>query len=88
MYISEISELAYCAGWMDDTEYRLWAFVSDLNDDGEWGNAILTPNVRSELRRLSEQVDGWIFWAEAGEGRVGSGPKFIAMADWQKACAL
>ena len=83
-YMSDISELAYCAGWMDGTEYRLWAFMSDANDDGRWGNAILTPEVRSNLRRLSEQIDGWVCWADAVKGGPGGGPVFVARAHWQK----
>lgn len=83
-FMSDTSELAYCAGWMTGTEYRLWAFMSDTDDDGEWGMAILTPDVRMELLRLSEQMDGWICWADAAERGAGSGPKFIATADWQK----
>ena len=75
-YMSEISEFAYCAGWMDGTEYRLWAFMTDDNDDGEWGREVLTTEMRTELRRLSAAVDGWVCWA-------GAGPVFIPTVDWQ-----
>ncbi|KQX43104.1 hypothetical protein ASD04_03945 [Devosia sp. Root436] len=83
-YMSDISELAYCASWMDGTEYRLWAFMTDVNDDGEWGNAILPPDVSSDLLRLSRQVDGWIYWADAVRGGPSAGPAFVSSAEWQR----
>lgn len=87
-FMSEISELVYCAGWMTDTEYRLWTFVTDPNDDGEWGLTILTPETRFELIRRSEQIGGWICWADVVAKGAGAGPKFIDLAEWQEDYAV
>ena len=65
--MSEVSELHYCARWMDGTEYRLWQFLVEPTDSGEWGFYSLDPALRGELGRLSGKASGWIVFAE-GEG--------------------
>lgn len=82
-YMSDISEYAYRASWMEGTEYRLWAFMTDTGDDGDWGQQILTVDMRLELIRLSDKIDGWLHWVSAVE-RADSGPRFITTEDWQR----
>jgi len=62
--MSETSERLYFAGWMEGTEYRLWRFMNDPKDDGDWGIGKLPPSLRQELAVLSERIGGWIYFAD------------------------
>jgi hypothetical protein len=56
--MSQISERAFCAGWMDELEYRLWAAV--LGGPREYGQIILTVPQINRLRDLSDRLGGWV----------------------------
>ena len=57
-YMSELSEQAYCAGWMIDLEFELWQAVVD--GPRKYGRLLITDEHIGELRRLSEAARGWI----------------------------
>ncbi|MEO6395255.1 MAG: hypothetical protein ABIO40_05035 [Devosia sp.] len=82
-FMSEISELCYCAGWMIGTEGRLWAFMSDADDDGKWGQRPIPQSARATLHRLSQRAGGWIVWMD-GDLQAGTGgPAFVPLVEWQ-----
>jgi hypothetical protein len=56
--MSRISEQAFCAGWMDELEYRLWEAV--LGGPRKYGQIILADLQISRLRDLSDRVGGWV----------------------------
>jgi hypothetical protein len=65
-YMSDLSEEAYCAGWMLGLEYALWEVV--LGQRSEYGRLSLTPEQASTLQRMSASCSGWIvFDDEQGE---------------------
>lgn len=81
--MGDISERCYCAGWMEGTEYRLWRFVVDPADDGEWGLTTIEPERREQLKELAETVGGWIIYREDNPRRRGKGGNaFVLMDDW------
>ena len=58
--MSEISEDAYCAGWLIDLEYELWQILVDGR--GEFGFGAVTEAEIEELRELSAACGGWIVY--------------------------
>jgi hypothetical protein len=81
--MSDTSELHYCAGWMEGTEYRLWQFVIDPADDGKWGFYALEPERRDQLRELAAKAGGWvIFQDDRRAPRDREGNSFVLMKDW------
>lgn len=71
--MSDISEDHWAAGWMSDTEHRLWKAIADEHDDGQWGMGTITEEQKARLARLSEIVGGW-FDIDG----------FVPMAEWQR----
>ncbi len=57
-YMSDVSEEAYCAGWMLDLELALWELVEGHRSS--YGLIALTETQRITLRTLSERCGGWI----------------------------
>lgn len=80
-FMSKINEVCYCAGWMEATEFRLWAFMVDEADEGDWGRERIPQSARQKLRDLARRTGGWICWS-SGDGRAG--PIFVGAADWER----
>ncbi len=57
-YMSELSEDAYCAGWMDGLEFALWRAVTE--GPREYGFMHLSREQIERLGSLSEKCGGWI----------------------------
>lgn len=74
-YISELSEEAICAGWMENIEYALWERV--LNGTGNYYALEVTEDIIAKLRDYSDRAGGWWSW----EGRE---PVFLSAEDWGK----
>ena len=62
--MSEISEDAYCAGWLVDLEYELWRILIDGH--GRFGFAALSEDDIEALRKLSDACGGWIVYDVCG----------------------
>ncbi|MGW7253591.1 hypothetical protein [Streptomyces sp. NPDC054834] len=61
--MSEVSESAYCAGWMDGCEYDVWRL---LHEGGDWGMADaeqLAP-LLTEVRTARDRAGCWIAWGD------------------------
>ena len=74
-YMSELSEEAWRAGWMDGLEFALWEVV--LGQRQKYGCIEMTSDQRSKLRSLSEQCCGWIVYDDD------SGETWISLDDWK-----
>ena len=64
--MSDVSELAYCAGWMQDTEYEVWRL---LHEGGSWGQADaehLAP-LLADVRAAFDRAGCWIVWDDEHE---------------------
>ena len=72
--MSRISEDAYCAGWLIDLEYRLWAALHD-----EPGAFPLNGQEREALRWLSQACGGWIYLDDGLKDEV-----WISRKAWAK----
>ena len=72
-YMSELSEQAYCAGWMLDLEFDLWRAVTE--GPFRYGRLELSAEHIDRLRSLSQACGGWI--------RFGDDWEFVPLADWQ-----
>jgi hypothetical protein len=75
-YMSELSEQAYCAGWMQGLEYALWNAV--LKGRVKYGRLQITRAHTQKLKELSEQCGGWIVWDDD------LGEAFMPLDQWQK----
>lgn len=81
-HMSEISEDRYCASWIVDNEYDIWAAIqtgSTANTD-----PLMNPMLLKRCLSLSAEVDGWIYWADdhtdPGLLREAWGAKFVPMS--------
>jgi hypothetical protein len=73
-FMSDLSEEAYCAGWMDGLEYALWEVVVGARAD--YGRLAVTEEHRTKLKTLAEGCGGWIVFDDATE------QTWVSHADW------
>ncbi len=64
MLMSAISEEWWCAGWMLDIEYDLWALVCGDKQEGRMYKALYESGEMEALTALSEKCNGW--WTADG----------------------
>ncbi|MEW7292884.1 hypothetical protein [Aquimarina sp. 2304DJ70-9] len=74
--MSELSELAYTAGWMDKLEFALWNAMN--NKIKEYGTLVFTEKMINNLRELSNKAGGWIVFDEKKE------ETFLTWQEWNK----
>jgi hypothetical protein len=72
--MSEISEAAYCAGWMDGLEYALWHLLT--TGQTRYGRSKVTSEELARLRSLSESCAGWIIYDEQKD------ETFVPLDEW------
>jgi hypothetical protein len=75
-YMSELSEEAYCAGWMMDLEYDLWNAV--LGHSNEYGRLALGDAEISRLNKLAKECGGWVIFDDATQ------ETWVPMAEWER----
>ena len=73
-FMSELSEQAFSAGWMDDLEYALWHAVT--TGPFRYGQLNITPAHIEKLNSLSAACGGWVRFDEALE------EVFVPTAQW------
>jgi hypothetical protein len=61
-YMSELSELAFSAGWMENLEHALWRAVEEC--PFRYGHLDLTTEQIEKLKQLSTSCDGWVLFSE------------------------
>jgi len=71
--MSEISEDAYCAGWMIDNEFNIWSAVA--TGRAENGYQYANPRLLRRCKKLAAEIGGWMRWTP-------DGPQFVPMAQW------
>jgi hypothetical protein len=76
-YMSQLSEQAYAAGWIEGLEYALWKAL--VEGPYNYGCLLLTDDHVRELKRLSEACGGWICFLSAEE------ETFVPFQQWQSA---
>jgi hypothetical protein len=74
-YISELSEEAYCAGWMSAVEFALWRRVCE--GPGRYGRLEVTEAHLQKLGELSRRCGGWVYWDDATD------ETFVPMSQWE-----
>lgn len=74
--MTDISEDYWCAGWLADCEYALWANVTGEDVAGVKAWRISESEVE-ELRLAHEVANGWIVWSDERRG-----PIFLANEEW------
>jgi hypothetical protein len=75
-YMSELSEIGYYAGWMQDLEYELWECV--LGRTHEYGRLDFNEEHRARLLQLSERCGGWIVSDDETE------ETWVPLAEWER----
>ena len=73
-YMSELSECAYCAGWMQDLEYALWRAATE--GVFRYGRLDLTAEHIQRLKTLSDACGGWIRFDDELE------ESFVPITQW------
>lgn len=74
--MSSISEETWCAGWLVDLEFDLWAAIQ--GDRKGSRRAILDDSDIAKLKWLSNACGGWIVFHETS-GRV-----FVPLVEWTR----
>ncbi len=64
-YMSELSEEAYTAAWMEGLEYALWYAVE--NGPRTYGRLEINEQHIATLKSLSGSIGGWIYFDEETE---------------------
>jgi hypothetical protein len=74
--MGDLSEEYFCAGWLTDCEYALWADLTGQDVAGVqcWN---ISDEEKKELRLAHEMAGGWIVWSDEDGGR-----KFLSDEDW------
>lgn len=75
LLMSDISEVAYCAGWMNKLEYDLWRIT--LQGSQPYGQTIISPQEISRLKKLSARCGGWIRFDDK------FGETFVTFDEWE-----
>jgi hypothetical protein len=74
-FMSELSEKAFFAGWMDKLEYELWDAV--LSGPRRYGQLEISEQDITRLKELSEACGGWIIFDDDAE------ETWVPRADWE-----
>ena len=75
-YMSDLSEEAYSARWMQHLEYALWLAVE--NGPRKYGRLAISKEHIAKLISLSKKCGGWVYWNEQSE------ETWITIEDWEK----
>ena len=73
--MSDISENAWRAGWMQGLEYELWSAVKLPAGSGT--RRLATQTQLEQLSKLSKDCGGWIVFDQERE------ETFVALAEWE-----
>lgn len=73
-YMSDLSEMSYCAGWMEGLEYVLWKAV--IGGPRKYGFLEITDEEISKLKELSDDCGGWIIFDD-DKGEI-----WVQMEEW------
>ena len=79
-YMSELSECAFSAGWMEGLEVTLWQALPDK--PFKYGRLELTSAHLSRLTELSTECGGWIYFDDQRE------ESFVSFDDWRQRLGL
>ena len=81
------SQWYYCAGWIDDWEYRAWAVLRGDASAVGLGRFEMKPEHIQDLRTHADAAKGWFHWPPIPEGGdvedAPLEPVFIEMSAWE-----
>lgn len=75
-FMSDLSEQAYYASWMEGLEYALWEAL--VGPRREYGRLEFSEAHRTRLRELSDSCGGWIVFDDDNE------ETWLPRAEWEK----
>jgi hypothetical protein len=76
LLMSDISEEAWCAGWMEDLEYVLWYAV--LHGPIKYGFEVIDIQIIEQLKDLASKTGCWIIYDDNTRETA------IPLVEWQK----
>lgn len=76
-YMSEISEEAFSASWMEGLEFELWRAIS--SGPKVYGRLQLNESHIERLVALSNKCSGWIYWHPSNE------ETYLGLPQWKNA---
>ena len=74
-FMSELSEQAYSASWMQHLEFALWHAV--VSGPFQYGRLAINEGHIDRLRALRDKCEGWIYFDDQ------SGESWVALEEWQ-----
>ena len=75
-YMSSLSENAWCAGWMHDLEFDLWAAVR--GEKKGYARTTFNADEIAKLKALSDACGGWIVFHET------KAESFVPLQEWAR----
>ena len=75
-YMSDLSEEAYSAGWAKGLEFDLWEALEGRLK--KYGRLEVNREVQYNLKRLSDEANGWIVFDDNVE------EKYVSFANWEE----
>ncbi|MBX7244758.1 MAG: hypothetical protein K1X53_04625 [Candidatus Sumerlaeaceae bacterium] len=73
--MSDLSEAAYCAGWMLGLEFALWRAITE--GPQLYGRLAISAQHISQLQALSDDCGGWIVFDDEKE------ETFMSLDEWR-----
>jgi len=85
-FMQDLSEKHYCAGWMKDLEYELWAIATNQPAFSRYGSGSLSQGEKDLLMYLNGKIGGWVLYDDDGVWARGSVRhlRFVPNAEWIK----
>jgi hypothetical protein len=75
LLMSDISEEAWCAGWMNGLEYALWYIM--LHGPAKYGWKVINGDTIQQLKNLSEQEECWITFDQVTQETA------VSLSEWE-----
>jgi hypothetical protein len=78
--MSEVTETAYYAGWLPETEFEVWRLATE---GGSWGHCRLASEAQPALGKalnLARQIGVWVV---SDTSRQGCENSAVPLEDWQ-----
>ena len=75
-FMSELSEQAFNAGWIEGLELALWKAMH--GEQKKFGRLTFNEKMLTELKRLSQAANGWIIFDAQKE------ETFVSFEEWRR----
>jgi len=60
----DLSEEAYCAGWIHSNEYHIWNGIQQLPGDWRYGMSTVPAEYLRRIKSCAEALGQWLWWSD------------------------